>query len=251
MKQSILFILFLSLIATALKSQNKWAVGPTVLTGFSGEQQQNKETYDYSSETYTSKTINKVQPSFGAGFSAERYFGKRWGINLGVQYNYIQRYDFFENDTRSRRGLFSTPYYSSSAKRLIAHQLQAPVQARFYFGKQGKTRPFLSAGGLFTYTLSAKMKSEYISSSSGITNYSSNDSQYELDKEWTPMKRYKKSFFFGFGIDFKVFSIEINRIQAVLVENNAYNNTYIGYDCLCYTLKRKTNSTLMTIKYKL
>lgn len=250
MKQ-ILFLLFISLVLTPLSSQNKWSVGPNISIGFSGQQQTSEDILDYSSSTYTSKTISKVQPSFGIGFSAERYIGKRWGINLGVAYNFMQHYDFHQNSSQTKRGLFVSDFYASNQNRLIAHQIQTPFQARFYFGKKSGTRPFLSAGGVAIYTIAAKQENKHLWSSTGNTSQFSDSYSYQLDEEWSPIKRLNFTPTFGLGIDFGIFSIEINRTNVVLKKEGYSQYNLIESNSFIPLETKKSSSTLMTIKYKL
>ena len=250
MKQ-VIFLLFLSLAFTSLKSQNKWSLGPTINLGFSGEQQKSDTNYDYGPGVFVSELNSKVQPSFGIGFSVERYFGKRWGINIGIQYNFLQRYDFTTETNQPKTGIFTTAYYASNKISLIAHQLQAPLQARFYFGKKRSFRPFLSAGGIGTYTISAKQDNQYTWSSSRIVSQSIDSFSYDFDEDWSAIKRFGLTKIVGLGIDFGIFSFEINRIQSVLKQGGYYDTRLVDVNSYLPFASKKLHSTMMTIKYKL
>lgn len=244
----LLFLLFL--VSNVAQGQSNWQLGGTIIMGLSGEKDYETSSYgDPSFGGSNSMEESKLLPSCGGGFTLQRSIANRWSVNLGMHYQYIQRFDRDEYQYINSLGTMAS--YSKNDQKLITHQVQAPLSIHFYFGKKGKLRPFLNAGGQASYAIHAKQTSESLYVSNGERNYSLWEQEYDLRNEWSAVKRISISTVFGAGVAFNRFSIEINRVQKVLSQNN-YND-YIYYptvdDIYTSRYEEKTSITALSLKY--
>lgn len=252
MKKSIILSFAFCFFFSLLSGQSKWNIGPSVIFGLSGEQQFHEIDYEtYGNARTYSFEESKVLPSMGAGIQVERLIGKRWGINIATQYSYIQRFE------RSEYSYFSSPLSSLSSFNLtetkfISHQIQAPVQLHFYFGKPGKVRPYISLGGQLSYAISVKQETETLYASNGEASVNEWSNKYDLKSEWSDIPRFSTSMSYGLGVAFKGFAVEVNRVQNVLTTTN-YNGSYrLNYYSpygLYQPSKSKIHTTIMSVKY--
>ena len=252
MKNHLILILCL-LLAGNVFAQNKWAFGPVLSLGFSGENQHKVSEFPSRSGSFVSIEQSILQPAFGVGFSAERYMGKRWSINLGVEYSYLQSFDRTESIFYNTVGTLIS--YNKEDRKLIAQQIQVPLQAHFLFGNPGAIRPYISIGGLANYALSATQIVESIYPlGNGEVVHSTYRDKYDLGNGYSTLKRLNLSVFYGIGIEFKVFSIEFNRSQAALRESPFYLYYLIDYDSFINldtsTPTEQTPLSRMLIRYK-
>ncbi len=247
MKKSIVLSFAFCSFFSLLSGQNKWNIGPSVTLGLSGEKQ--FQEINYNNTRSDGFEESKVLPSLGAGIQIERLFGKRWSINLATQYSYIQRFERVEYNYFSSP-LNSLTSFNSSKRKLTSHQIQAPIQVHFYFGKPNKIRPYLSLGGQISYSVSAKHESEsiYVSNREAYINDWSNE--YNFKEGWAPIERFSTSMIYGLGLAFKGFSVEMNRVQNVLkTANNGHSLNYYNAYVLHAPAFVITPVTTISVKY--
>jgi hypothetical protein len=254
MKKLIVLSFFFCCSFSLLLGQSKWEFGPSINIGFSGKRQLDESPYEYTGGRTVSLEKSKLRPSFGAGFYVKRFIGKRWGLNLGAQYIYNQLYNESQY-TNYSTSLNSLIYFSTPETKLINQQLQAPLQAHFYFGKPGGIRPYLSLGGQFSYTLSTTENTENLYSSNGETSTDTWEQKLDFTNQWNALKRFDSSIIYGIGIEFDHFILELNRTKIIHQSNDYYRYNTYNYNCPygCYGSGsfRKVPITAMSFKYKL
>ena len=224
-------------------------MGPSLLLGFSGEQNTTKEQSEFTNRfIIDNNDYRKILPSFGVEWWIVWRVDKKWSIESGVRYIYAQHYLQTEQIVTG-----SLNSYQLTERKLLAKQLHLPIQLRYNFIETGKIKPYFALGGNTAYSLSLKQKTTDLFVFNGQVNISKTEEKIDFDAVFPySFDRLEFNWIYSLGIEFNHFSIALNRTKAIVMEAIEDQNFIIDCFVPCPTFDaRKMNTTMLSIKYKL
>lgn len=153
MKKLFTLLFFITTFLMLSAQSSKWTYGLNVQGGVSGERDKYENYWvDEQFGDRSNRAISKLQPSVGVGIWTVYQLANRWGIYTGLDYLQLNIYNRYENIVYTTEQTVSQ--YNFEEGGFYQHQLQLPLQLRFYFGKtSNKFRPFLLGGIQAQYLL--------------------------------------------------------------------------------------------------
>ncbi len=203
--------LFLAAQSETITKSSRFSFGLALEAGYSGTSKLQDNYYPNEFGDYRHIMRQAHRPGYSLGVWGSYQLGRRWDLQLGMNYGQWNAFASVEGEGFSAEGLMNS--YSRERYELRQSLLRMPLEGRFLFGRaEHRVRPFLQLGIQTAYLMKqVTFVHSYYGSMGQETFEQAWATQADLNPEWGDIRRWQWSMIGGFGVQMKRISLSIQR----------------------------------------
>lgn len=233
MKKLLLSVLFLSAAALLLaqseatQQTSRFSFGLALEAGYSGTSDLQDNYYPSEFGDYRHISRRSHRPGYSLGAWGSYQLGRRWDIQLGLNYGQWNAFASVEGEGFSTEGIMNS--YSRERFEIRQNLLRIPLEGRFLFGRADhRARPFIQLGVQTAYLMKqTSFAHSYYGSIGQETFEQIWATEADLNPEWIDVRRWQWSMIGGVGV-------QMNRVSLSIQRNWTFAETYGSGDIYRY-----------------
>ncbi len=252
--------LSLLLCVGMLCGQSQWSFGLTISGGASGDRFEHRADYD-SQAAFSSYSMmeRKIQPSFGGGFWVARTWLGQFETSLGLEYR--QTNSLERSESGSFDDLKRMTYYGENSEVVRLEQIQAPLEVRYFMGKNPALRPFVGFGVAPSYVIGGWAQRRNFSGYNNFEDYETvSELSFERGQSTAVDGRFNMPLLASMGLEVGRFRVSLRHSWSKAFNFQASDGAYYypesPYTCICYpsyhyNMKASRAYTSLNVQYAL